>query len=94
MSELGDEQVEGPSQIEYLLRWYGTDQEGRDSHATELAGEFRTPNTVEYIARMIAELGPIDRRQLFEDVLPAVFCMYCGNQKMPEHPRCYCMWDE
>ena len=56
--------------------------------------ELRTPNTVEYIVRLIGALGTSDRRTLFEDRLPAAFCRYCGSELSRESPKCYCEADE
>ena len=62
--------------------------------ATGTQEELRTPNTVEYIIRLIGALGSSDRRALFEDQLPAEFCMYCGSKRSRESPKCYCQADE
>ena len=62
--------------------------------AAGMTEELRTPNTVEYILRLIGGLGPTDRRTLFEDRLPSTFCMSCGSEPSEQYPRCFCQADE
>lgn len=65
------------------------------AHAAQvLSGELRTPNTIEHIVRLIGGLGPLDRRALFEDRLPAAFCRFCGSERSLESPKCFCQADE
>ncbi len=58
--------------------------------ADKISYELRTPNTVQYIARMIGELGDKDREELIVCILPSLFCVHCGI----EDPRCQCWNDE
>lgn len=50
--------------------------------------------SAQHIARMILELGPMDRAELLNDVLPKAMCVHCGYDRRPGERPCQCNNDE